>query len=284
MDQPDNLPVAEPEQTTDEATLEQDNGDAVPEPELDENGEPIAVEEEAEEVDFEGKQYKVPKELKDALLRQSDYTRKTQEVAETRKQIESERQQFAQQAQLQEATLQHRAEVLSIDQQLAQYQGVNWNELSDSDPALAQKLFFQYQGLQEKRQGALQQMSQAQQQVLYSQQQEAAKRLQEGREALAREITGWAEKEDDVVRYAMNNGYSIDDMKMAVSDKRMAKTIWKAFMFDQMQKSATPAKPKAAPAQPVTTVKAKSATAAKDPDKMSSDEWLKWRNNSLRRK
>ena len=92
MDQPDNLQPAEPEQTADEATLEQDNGDAVPEPELDENGEPIEVEEEAEEVDFEGKKYLVAKELKDALLRQSDYTRKTQEVAETRKQIEAERQ------------------------------------------------------------------------------------------------------------------------------------------------------------------------------------------------
>lgn len=283
MDQPDNLQPAEPEQTTDEATLEQDNGDAVPEPELDENGEPIAAEDDSEDVDYEGKQYRLPKELKDALLRQADYTRKTQEVSDLRKQHEAERQQFAQQAQLHEATLQHRAEVLSIDQQLAQYQGVNWNELSDSDPALAQKLYFQYQGLQTKRNEALQQMTQAQQQVLQAQQHDAAKRLQEGREALAREITGWAEKEDDVVRYAMNNGYSIEDMKMAVSDKRMAKTIWKAFMFDQMQKSA-PAKPKAAPAQPVTTVKAKSAPAAKDPDKMSPDEWLKWRNNSLRRK
>ena len=283
MDQPDNLPAAEPEETTDETTLEQDNGDAVPEPELDENGEPIEVEEEAEDVDFEGKQYKVPKELKDALLRQSDYTRKTQEVAETRKQIEAERQQFAQQAQLHEATLQHRAEVLSIDQQLQGYANVNWDELIDSDPHTAMKLQNQYRALQEKRQSALQQMSYAQQQVLHSQQQEAAKRLQEGREALAKDLPGWAEKEDDVVRYAMNNGYSIDDMKMAVSDKRMAKTIWKAFMFDQMQKSA-PTKPKTAPAMPVTTVKAKSAPAAKNPDKMSSDEWLKWRNNQVRRK
>lgn len=283
MDQPDNLPQAEPEETTDEATLEQDNGDAAAEPELDENGEATAEADDVEEVEYEGKRYRVPKELKEALLRHADYTRKTQEVAETRKSIEAERQKIAQQAQLHEATLQHRAEVLSIDQQIAQYNGVNWNELSDSDPALAQKLYFQYQGLQTKRNEALQQMTLAQQQVLQSQQQEAAKRLQEGREALAREITGWAEKEDDVVRYAMANGYSLDDVKIAVADKRMAKTIWKAFMFDQMQKSAQ-AKPKAAPAQPVTTVKAKSAPAAKDPDKMSPDEWLKWRNNQLRRK
>lgn len=31
-----------------------------------------------EDVDYEGKKYAVPKEIKDALLRQADYTRKTQ--------------------------------------------------------------------------------------------------------------------------------------------------------------------------------------------------------------
>ena len=34
------------------------------------------------EAEYEGKTYKVPKELKDALLRHQDYTQKTQEVAE----------------------------------------------------------------------------------------------------------------------------------------------------------------------------------------------------------
>ena len=92
-----------------------------------------------------------------------------------------------------------------------------------------------------------------------------------------------AQKEDEVVRYGMANGYSLDEIKMAVSDKRMAATIFKAFMFDQMQKQA-PSKPKTAPVAPVTTVKARSAPAAKNPDKMSPEEWMKWRTAQVKRR
>ena len=41
------------------------------------------------EVEFEGKTYKVSPEIKDALLRQADYTKKTMEVAEQRKAYEA---------------------------------------------------------------------------------------------------------------------------------------------------------------------------------------------------
>ena len=44
---------------------------------------------ELEEIEHDGKKHKVPKELKDSFLRQQDYTRKTQEVAEARKTVET---------------------------------------------------------------------------------------------------------------------------------------------------------------------------------------------------
>jgi hypothetical protein len=43
------------------------------------------------EVEYEGKTYCLPPELRDALLRQADYTRKTQEVAQARKALEAEK-------------------------------------------------------------------------------------------------------------------------------------------------------------------------------------------------
>ena len=43
--------------------------------------------EDDEEVEYEGKTYKVPKELKGALMKNADYTQKTQEVAEQRKSV-----------------------------------------------------------------------------------------------------------------------------------------------------------------------------------------------------
>jgi hypothetical protein len=52
----------------------------------------------SEEVDYEGEKYKLPKKLKDALLRQQDYTQKTQQVAEQRRAIEAQAQQVQQHA------------------------------------------------------------------------------------------------------------------------------------------------------------------------------------------
>jgi hypothetical protein len=46
------------------------------------------------DVEYEGETFKVPPKLKDALLRQADYTKKTMEVAETRKAIEAEKAQI----------------------------------------------------------------------------------------------------------------------------------------------------------------------------------------------
>lgn len=54
-----------------------------------ETGEPDAV-----DVEYDGKTYKLPPELKDALLRQSDYTKKTMALANERKAFEAERSQM----------------------------------------------------------------------------------------------------------------------------------------------------------------------------------------------
>jgi hypothetical protein len=43
------------------------------------------------EIEYEGEKFKVPAKLKDAFLRQSDYTRKTMEVAEMRRAIEAQK-------------------------------------------------------------------------------------------------------------------------------------------------------------------------------------------------
>lgn len=70
---------AEPAQETQETPL--DDLDALLEAEQ-------ATDAEEVEIEYEGKAYKLPPELKDALLRQSDYTKKTMEVAEVRKTVE----------------------------------------------------------------------------------------------------------------------------------------------------------------------------------------------------
>ncbi len=88
-----------------------------------ENGQP---EDDAEDVDYEGAKYRVPKVLKDALLRQADYTRKTQELADQRRHVEQHVQSLSQQAELQQATLEHRVNLGIVEHQLEQFRNTDW--------------------------------------------------------------------------------------------------------------------------------------------------------------
>jgi len=94
-----------------------------------------------------------------ALAQQGlDYTQKTQQVAEQRKelevyaeQIKMQEQAFQEQMQLNNVLIEDVAKITALDQQLNQYANVNWQELSDSDFVEAQKHFFTYNQLQQQR-------------------------------------------------------------------------------------------------------------------------------------
>src|SRR5688572_14468037 len=63
---------------------------------------------ELDEIEFDGERYKIPKKLKNGFLMQSDYTRKTQEVAEERKAIAAAKEAAKQEA---EASRAHAREI-----------------------------------------------------------------------------------------------------------------------------------------------------------------------------
>lgn len=93
-----------------------------------------AQEPETEEVDHEGKKYKIPKDLKPALLFQADYTRKTQDLASTRKQLEESQKAF------QERSTTFRTELgklASVETQLTEYEKLtpqDWQSAYAKDP------------------------------------------------------------------------------------------------------------------------------------------------------
>lgn len=237
-----------------------------------------------EDVEYEGKQYKVPKELKDALLRQADYTRKTQEVAEARRQFEAQTQSFQQERQFHQQNMQEVAQVIAIDQQLAQFSQVDWNALADADPAQAVKLDRQFRDLQAQRAQIEYQVTQKQSEFAQRQQQEAARQLEEGRRVLEREIPGWgAEKAQELFLFGKNYGIP-EQLLGTLNMPVLVKALHDLKQFHQLKEKAT-TKPKA-PVQekPVTRIAASKASGAIDPDRMSPDQWLKWREGQLRTK
>jgi hypothetical protein len=209
-----------------------------------------------------------------ALAQQGvDYTKKTQEVAEQRKALEEyaqtikvQEEAFQQQVQLQQALIGDVAELTAIDKQLAQFNDVNWQELSDTDFVEAQKLFFTFNQLQQKRSELATGLETKAQQV----QQQEAKRLQEriekGKEILAKEIPNWSrETTQELVAVGKEYGFTDDELGTII-DPRHVKVLHDAMQWRKLQKNSV-VKNKVSQAKPVVKPGAKDtkqeATSAK---------------------
>lgn len=205
-----------------------------------------------------GEEIEKPLEEVISLAQQGmDYTQKTQKVAEERKQLEEyaqtikvQEQRLQEDVQIQQALIKDIAHLTAIDDQLAQFQQINWNELSDNDPVEAQKLFFRYSQLQTQRGQAANDLATKHQQIQQSQAQHIQKLVQEGKEALKRDIPGW---NDDMAReiVASGKGYGFTDQELsAVVDPRLVKLLHDANQWKKLQANPT-AKQKVSQAKPI---------------------------------
>lgn len=174
-----------------------------------------------EEIEHEGKKHRVPKELKDAFLRQSDYTRKTQEVAEARKQVEQTWRQAQETAQQLEQT----QRVLAQFAQAVVGQAPDLS-LAQQDP----QTYLVQKGLYEQRMSQLQELmshgqmlSQQQQQMSQrAQQQYLAEQSNKLLEAIPelRDQNKRAAFRDQAIQTAQAYGFAPDEIT-AIADHRM---------------------------------------------------------------
>lgn len=285
MEQPDiQDSVAEADATETEA-LDQDQLDQS----ADDSQEQTDAEEE-DEIEIDGRKFALPKsaaeKLKAERLMQADYTRKTQEVAEQRKALEAEAQQVQRARQVQDEYVKEAAKVVAIDEQLAQFQALDWNALIDQDQTTAMKLQQQYTALQQKRAEAVGNITQKQQQMALDEQQSIAKRVQEADAYFKREIPGWSnQRSDELLRYGTEVGIPSQALgQMAINHPALAKVLHKAEMYDRLAaQKVTKPKPETQE-KPVTRITAARSTVQKDPDKMSMKEWTEWRESQIKRK
>ena len=277
------------------ATLDQTQVEQAPP--VDENAELLSLlpaDDGMEEIEHEGIRAKVPKELKEAFLRQQDYTRKTQEVAEQRRQTEAQAAALQQQAEFQRQHITEVATLVSIDKslgqidaQLAEYKKVDWAGLYAQDP----QKWVQYDGAMrqlERQKGELQgekaqlaqSLTQKHQRQALEQQQATARRIQESQRELERDIKGWSpELGSKLTEYGKKQGFPAEVLAN-VTQPAFVKLLHKAYQLDQLIAQRT-AKAPAPPAAPVTRVGAKASTAVIDQDKLPTDQWLKWREDQI---
>jgi len=269
---------------TQEVELENDN--EVVEGEEGE-GEGEQLEPELADVEYEGKAYKLPPELKDALLRTADYTRKTQEVAEQRKTVEAKMAEAQAAYQTSQEVIEARAVAHHIDSQLKQYENVNWQALENEDPMAAMSHWRQFQQLQQQRGQVAQYLDKTQNELSEKAAQETDKRLRETRAFAEKELKGWSpELDNKITEFAIKDlGFTVDSLRGAYSPQ-VYKTLYLAHLGHiALQKQTAAPKPSAPAAQPLTKV----TTRANPPpsgldDRLSGDEWLKRRQAQLAKK
>lgn len=228
LDEPtqDDLPETEEEELSAELPEEEA---------VDEQSEPEAEADDLVEAEYEGKTYKVPKELKDALLRTSDYTRKTQEVAEMRRAAEERSQAIQAQEQFLTVTFDRAAELKQIQSQLSQFDQVDWQALSDSDPVQAQKLLIARQGLE--RQAALKQQELVQFQQQYQQltEQQRQQRLVEAQKDLLKRLPDFNQTMAEKIK-STAKAYELTDNEIAsVIDPRYVHILHDAMQWRELQ-------------------------------------------------
>tara|TARA_Y100001963_G_scaffold139852_1_gene206152 strand:- start:534 stop:1436 length:903 start_codon:yes stop_codon:yes gene_type:complete len=246
------------------------------------DGEPEAPE--FVSIEYDGQEFEVPPVLKDAFMRQSDYTQKTQSVAEQRKSLEAQAAALAQQQELQQQHFEDVAQIKALDQQLEQYNALNWSELYQQDVGQAASLDHQKRELENQRQQTVNRLNQNQAQALESQRAEHARVVEEGQKVLKKEIDNWTpELAQTIAAYGISQGLN-EQAVASIVDPVHVKLIDKARKYDELVAKQKAAAPKAEPPKSAVKVKGKRAAVKKDPDKMPMNEWLKMRNAQIEKR
>ena len=250
-------PEAEAEEVEVEAEAEDSDSEDIDDDEADEEEETeeVIVEEPSTEpmhrIRVGDEEIDVPlSELTNSYMRQSDYTRKTQQVAEQRKAAEAEL------ANVQAQRKNYADQLEVLEQSLNQGEPTQeyWEQLYTEDPLE----YTRQKDLARDRKDALAQVAVEKQRVheehLAELQSAAQKDLAVQHERMRELIPEWlneevaAKEKNDVVTYAQRQGFTPEELQ-GVSDARAVAMIRKAYLYDELmsKKPAAAKKTKAAP-------------------------------------
>jgi DNA repair exonuclease SbcCD ATPase subunit len=275
------------EEVGEEEVVTEDSEDETEDEELAETDDEVGEEESDEEQPVESVKLKVngeeiEKSLDEvvALAQQGlDYTKKTQEVAERRKELESlenqirmQEQNLQQQSMLNSELIQDVAKITALDQQLSEYQDVNWEELSDSDFVTAQKKFFTFNQLQQQRSNLVSQFESKRQEALNKQQQMVAEKVAKGKEVLAKEIPNWSPETTQEIISTGRDDYGFTDAELnSIIDPRHVRVLHDAMQWRKLKSKNSVVKKKVSRAKPVVK------PGSKDPSKVVNSNAKKMR-------
>jgi hypothetical protein len=228
------------------------------------------------EIEIDGVLQKVPAHLKDAILRHADYTRKTTEVAERARALE----QYERQVQAERALTQHEraaidflAQERAIDARITQYNQTDWNAWVRQDPVAAQAAFMELSQLKDAKKLVTEKREAQERQAEYTHQQRLAEAKAAGLKQLEKAIPNWGPTvAQEIAQHAQKLGFSEQEIG-SIYNPKLVRLLYNSLQYDKQQAKATQIKPAA-------QVKTGGTSGSIDPDKLSPEEWLKWREKS----
>jgi hypothetical protein len=228
------------------------------------------------ELELDGEVHTLPGALKGAFLRQADYTRKTQELAEHRRALAAEREAVAQEAAMHRGAGADRIRLAAMEHQLGEFADVDWEAYAAQDAQGAQALWAAYQRLAEGRERLASAVAHHSQRAELEDARAAADAMAETGRTLAREIEGWSPGvAHQLVEYAQAFGVTMEELGQT-ADPRLWKLLHKAWRADQASEGEATAEARAV--QPAVRIGGGGAGGGGVRDELGTKEWMRRRN------
>src|SRR5579859_807479 len=237
------------------------------------------------ELEHEGQVYELPGALRGGFLRQADYTRKTQELAAHRRALIAERQAVAAHAQTVGQASHGQVQLAALDHQIAGLRQVDWRAYAAQDPQGAQALWGRLQAMGQARAGLAQMLAHHAERGRLQAAREGAARMAATGQTLQRDIEGWSpELAAKLVEYGRGHGVTLEELG-AADDPRVWKILHCAYQGDlaRRQDGAATAAAKAQAVRPAVTVSGSAAGGGGVRDELATKEWMKRRNEQMRK-
>ena len=216
------------------------------------------------EIDWDdGKKYSIPKALEPGLLKNKDYTTKTQELAARRQELDTRHGEIEQRLQATDEELKDRAILLAVKEQIEGYKNKDWMTLYRENPDAYHAQQAHFQQLQQLEAQTADSLKTKQTERTQLAEREFANRVEETISFAQKSIPGWKpELTETLVKFAQSEGIPDDAIKANWSPKFYS-LLHKAHIGSLTLQKLNAPKPAPAQVAPLATVTGKATPAAR---------------------
>ena len=213
---------------------------------------------------------------------QSDYAKGKQQNEDTRSSLDLRDKALHNLSTLNDQTLNTYSQGLRLKDDIHQLSQVDMNALWQSDQDKARQVSDALGRKQSELQTVISHLGQQEQELSSAQQEEVQRRRGEGAAILNQRYKNFSTDEaPKLVKYAVSKGMSASEAENWALNPIVAEMAYKSMLYENMQnkvKNKPKVKQVTSPVK-ASKAKGKAGSGKKNPDKMSMDEYVKWRNS-----